>query len=330
MSNASTANKMNTCPEVMTIILKREKGSEFDINFEYPLYLDINDYIIEKPDSGNDVYELICVLSNYDPSKRHFISFCKSPIDQKWYCYNDTHVSESENPISLCKKYLAGIPYVLFYQKCKKTNIKNTKIKEDKDSPNKISLNYHNDKKLMKAENNNLKKNLNTMKRNYNVTFEKRKNKNEKLKVENTQNKDKNESLENKLYIVKNKNQNEKIKIDDSNNDYKDEINKLKKELKLKDEELKDLKSRIPVNLENGGKLITVIFFSNDQKIHYAFICKDTDKFSVVENLLYDIFPEYQDAQNFFTANGNIINRCKTLEQNNIKFSDIILINKLV
>ena len=76
--------------------------------------------------------------------------------------------------------------------------------------------------------------------------------------------------------------------------------------------------------------MITVIFFSNDQKIYYAFICKDTDKFSVVENLLYDIFPEYQDSQNFFTANGNIINRCKILEQNNIKFSDIILINKLV
>ena len=99
------------------------------------------------------------------------------------------------------------------------------------------------------------------MKRNYSVTFDKHKNKNEKLKVENTQNKDKNESLENKLYFVKNKNQNEKIKIDDSNSDNKDEINKLKKELKSKDEELKDLKSRIPVNLKWGKIDNSYIFF---------------------------------------------------------------------
>ena len=323
MSNASIANKMNTCPEVMTIILKREKGQESDINFEYPLYLDINDYIIEKSDSGNGVYELICVLSNDDPNKihGHFISFCKSPVDQKWYCYNDAEVSKSENP--------AGIPYVLFYQKCNKAKIKNIKIKEDKDSPNNISLNNYNDNQLtFKKENYNLKKNLNSMKRNHSVMLKKHQNKNEKLKQENTQYKDKNESLESKLYNSKNNSQNKKIKIDDSNNDYKDEIIKLKKKLKLKDKELKDLKSRIPVNLEKGEKLMTVIFFSNDQKIHYAFICKDTDKFSVVENLLYDIYPEYHYSKNFFTANGDKIDSSKTLKQNNIKFSDIILLNK--
>jgi uncharacterized ubiquitin-like protein YukD len=150
MSNASTANKMNTCPEVMTIILNRGKGLEFDVNCEYPLYLDINNYIIEKSNSGKDEYELICVLSHYDLSEmsRHFIAFCKSPVNKKWYYYNDAHVSECGAPTSQGNGYFEGIPYVLFYQKCNKNKFKKFKKKDIKD-PNKISLNFnYNDKQF--------------------------------------------------------------------------------------------------------------------------------------------------------------------------------------
>jgi len=150
MSDASTSNKMYTSPEVMTIILNRGKGLEFDVNFEYPLYLDIDNYIIEKSDSGNDGYELICVLSHYGPSGMagHFIAFCKSPVDQKWYCYNDAQVSKCEDPTSQENGDIEGIPYVLFYQKCNKNKIKKIK-KNDDDEPNKISLYFnYNDKQL--------------------------------------------------------------------------------------------------------------------------------------------------------------------------------------
>ena len=145
MSNASTANKMNTCPEVMTIILNRGKGLEFDVNFEYPLYLDINNYIIEKSDSGKNVYELICVLSHYGPSGMagHFIAFCKSPVDKKWYCYNDAQVSECDDPTSQGNEDVEGIPYVLFYQKCTKSKFKHIKKKESNASPNQISLYFN-------------------------------------------------------------------------------------------------------------------------------------------------------------------------------------------
>ena len=163
MSNASTANKMNTCPEVMTIILKREKGSEFDINFEYPLYLDINNYIIEKSDSGKDLYELICVLSHYGPSGMagHFIAFCKSPVDKKWYCYNDAQVSECDDPTSQGNGDVEGIPYVLFYQKCTKSKFKHIKKKEINDSPNQISLYFnYNDKQFYLVVNKTIKINF--------------------------------------------------------------------------------------------------------------------------------------------------------------------------
>ena len=150
MSNALTSNKMNTCPDVMTIILNRGKGLQFDVNFEYPLFLDINDFIIEKSDSGNDGYELICVLSHYGPSGMagHFIAFCKSPVDKKWYCYNDAQVSKCEDPTSQGNGDVEGVPYVLFYQKCNKNKLKKVKKKDDKD-PNKISLYFnYNDKQL--------------------------------------------------------------------------------------------------------------------------------------------------------------------------------------
>ena len=42
MSNASTGNKMFTSPEVMTIIFNRGKRLEFQVELEYPLFLNID------------------------------------------------------------------------------------------------------------------------------------------------------------------------------------------------------------------------------------------------------------------------------------------------
>ena len=70
-----------------------------------------------------------------------------------------------------------------------------------------------------------------------------------------------------------------------------------------------------------------IIFVSGDQKIHYAFICKNTDKFNSIENLLYEVYPEYQETENYFTVNGIKIIKSKTMEQNNIKPSSIIILN---
>jgi hypothetical protein len=140
LSNASTSNKIFTSPEVLTIILNRGKGIEFDVNFEYPLSLDIDKYIIDKS-KGNNKYELICVLTHLGPSgmSGHFIAFCKSPVDNQWYCYNDASVSKCHDPRYQNTNEIEGIPYVLFYQKCNSNN----KIYENKNN-NYTHENYEN------------------------------------------------------------------------------------------------------------------------------------------------------------------------------------------
>ena len=101
----------------------------------------------------------------------------------------------------------------------------------------------------------------------------------------------------------------------------------LVKEREIK--ELRELKLRYPVTLSEGEKLISVIFNSVDQKIHTSIICKNTDKFSKIENLLYDEYPEYKNNLNTFVVNGKIINKYETLDNNTIKNSDVIVLNQL-
>ena len=64
MGNASNGNKLSTIPEIMTIVLIRGNGIEFDVNFEYPLKINIDKYVFDKDCKNND-YELICVLNTY-------------------------------------------------------------------------------------------------------------------------------------------------------------------------------------------------------------------------------------------------------------------------
>ena len=100
------------------------------------------------------------------------------------------------------------------------------------------------------------------------------------------------------------------------------------KQLQEKEEEIKELKSTRQFDLKPGEKLISVIFVSVDQAIHYSLICKNTDVFSTVENLLYKQYPEYKESENYFLLDGNKINRYKTLDENKIKNSSIITLNK--
>ncbi len=97
-----------------------------------------------------------------------------------------------------------------------------------------------------------------------------------------------------------------------------------------KDKEIENLKlklSRYPFPLEEGEKLISIIFFSVDQKITYSIICKNTDKFNKIESKLYEKFNEYSETENYFIHNGNKIKRFKSLEENKIKDNDIITLN---
>ena len=75
-------------------------------------------------------------------------------------------------------------------------------------------------------------------------------------------------------------------------------------------------------------KLISIIFTNSTQEFHYSIICKNTDKFSTLEAKLYEKFPQYGETDNYFIAKGNIVIGHKTLEDNNIKDSDIVVLHK--
>ena len=142
---------------------------------------------------------------------------------------------------------------------------------------------------------------------------------------------DKNENSEKKINELINKNQIliEKIKeleskqnfkkTEDNNSSTKDKI------INLLDE-IKELKSKRPIEILPGEKLISVIFQANE--FLCSIICKDTDIFAKVESLLYQKYPKYKETEQYFIANGEKVNRFKTLKENHIKDSDVILIQK--
>ena len=103
-----------------------------------------------------------------------------------------------------------------------------------------------------------------------------------------------------------------------------DKFNELLEEIRIKDKII----SNYPIQLSDGEKLISVIFVSSDKKINYSIICKNTDKFSKIENMLYDAYPELIESENNFIVNGKLINKYKSLDFNNIKNNDIIMVIK--
>ena len=73
---------------------------------------------------------------------------------------------------------------------------------------------------------------------------------------------------------------------------------------------------------------MTVNFTSVDSRIHnYSTICKNTDIFNNIETKLYKDYKEYFDTENYFTVNGKKIHKNKSLEENNIRNNDIIMLN---
>ena len=120
----------------------------------------------------------------------------------------------------------------------------------------------------------------------------------------------------------------EKFKILNDNlntNINKDKLNKLLEEIRIKDKII----SNFPYKLSEGEQLLSVTLVSSDKKMHYSTLCKNTDKFSKIENMLYDVYPEYTESENNYFVNGKKINKYKSLVFNKIKNNDIITIKKI-
>ena len=85
--------------------------------------------------------------------------------------------------------------------------------------------------------------------------------------------------------------------------------------------------SKILMDNKNNfrAELFPVIISSKDQKIHRSFICKKDESFKVLENLLYENYPQYKNTENIFTVNEKVIDTNKSIEENNIKDNDNII-----
>ena len=182
---------------------------------------------------------------------------------------------------------------------------------------------YENKKKKIETLNKVYEKEINNLKNELDKVKKENINLNEKIKCLE-------KLLENEKKININSNMNIKglINMNNNSNPYLTKILELKEKLESKDNEIKEIISRYPVELLKGEKLMSIIFVSLDQKIHYSIICKNTDQFIKIESKLYKEYPQYMNSENFFMANGNKINRFISLEENGIKDSDIITLKK--
>ena len=74
---------------------------------------------------------------------------------------------------------------------------------------------------------------------------------------------------------------------------------------------------------------MSIIFQSIDQKMHISIICKNTDKFTKIENEIYEKedYYQYSELDTFFTVKGKKINKYRTIEENGINDNDIIFLN---
>ena len=103
-------------PEIIIIILNRGKGIEFNVKLEFEEYLNLKKYVRNNNNNSCN-YQLIGVVTHLGESgaSGHFIAYCKSPIDNNWYLYNDDLCF----PVTDFKKKVidSGMPYILFYQR---------------------------------------------------------------------------------------------------------------------------------------------------------------------------------------------------------------------
>lgn len=151
-----------------------------------------------------------------------------------------------------------------------------------------------------------------------------------------------NYSINNNIYSVKsilniNKNDSEKIKeledkLKELNEILKDRVNKANSIIAKNQQtidELKEKLSRFPFELLKGEKLMSIIVESSDKKFHRAIICKNTELFCDLEKKIYQENNKFIDVGNIFTLNGKKIDEMKSLDYNNIKDNDIIILNNL-
>ena len=119
--------------------------------------------------------------------------------------------------------------------------------------------------------------------------------------------------------------------LQNMNNIQNNSNDKLINLLSKKEEQINELKEKIkryPLILEKNERLMAIIFYSVDQKVHYPMICKNTDTIHKLEEKLYEEYPNLSERENYFLCKGGLINKFQSFEKMKIKNGDIIVLNQ--
>jgi ubiquitin C-terminal hydrolase len=110
------SSKIYSSPNLFAFLLDRKN---LDNN-----YLKIMFYVQDKIDIQNFVenkqapkqYQLIGIIS-FNIQEKKYVSFCMSPINKQWYCYNDENIYNVQNDMILkLNNNNQYIPCILLYQ----------------------------------------------------------------------------------------------------------------------------------------------------------------------------------------------------------------------
>ena len=95
----------------------------------------------------------------------------------------------------------------------------------------------------------------------------------------------------------------------------KSNSNNLVKNIETK---MNELYKRINEEKIDVNEIMVVNFKSTDGNVQYAIACSKKNIFAEIEEKLYQQYPEYRSTNNTFLANGTLVLRFKTIEENNI------------
>ena len=112
---SSMCTVLTSGPQILILLLNRGKGIEFDVKINFPVDLNLSQYV-QLPNLGFN-YKLIGVITHMGESGMggHFIAYCFEPISEEWYQYNDSIVSKVENFQREVINY--AMPYLLYKKK---------------------------------------------------------------------------------------------------------------------------------------------------------------------------------------------------------------------
>ena len=102
-------------PKILIIQIKRfNRIKKLETKVDFPIKnLDINKYIISEDKNKNIKYDLFAVANHYGSLNfGHYTAICKNSLNDKWYEFNDSMVSEIKD----ISRIISENAYVLFYK----------------------------------------------------------------------------------------------------------------------------------------------------------------------------------------------------------------------